>query len=223
MNFKIRIKNSLIFCLILLATLRSFSQDNQNKFQYALDKFEKLDGNSLLQGGILFTGSSSIEFWKNPEKDFNNNQILNRGVGGFQMSNLIENFDQIILKYHPKKVVVYCGDNDIKHDKSAEIVFGDFCTLYGMLKATLPEVKLYYISIKPSINRWPLVIEILKANTMINEFLNTKDNGTYVDVFSQMISKNGLPKEKLFIEDGVHMTPKGYRLWTKILKPYISE
>ena len=79
MNFKIRIKNSLIFCLILLATLRSFSQDNQNKFQYALDKFEKLDGNSLLQGGILFTGSSSIEFWKNPEKDFNNNQILNRG------------------------------------------------------------------------------------------------------------------------------------------------
>lgn len=223
MNFKINITNSLIFCLILLGSLSSFSQVNENKWQYALDKFKTLDGDNTLQGGILFTGSSSIEFWKNPKEDFNNNQILNRGIGGFQISNLIDNFDQIILKYHPKKIVIYCGDNDINDGKSAEIVFGDFCTLYGMLKATLPDVKLYYISIKPSINRWSLVVEMIKANTMINEFLNAKDNAKYVDVFSQMIGENGQPIEKLFIDDGLHMNSEGYRLWTKILKPHISE
>ncbi len=58
---------------------------------------------------------------------------------------------------------------------------------------------------------------------MINEFLNAKPNGYFVDVFSPMIGIEGKPEEKWFIEDGLHMTKKGYKLWTKILRPYIKE
>ncbi len=186
-------------------------------------QYRKSQGNLSLQEGILFTGSSSIRFWKDPAKDFNNPKILNRGFGGSQIIDLIENFDQVILKYHPKKIVIYSGDNDIKHGKSAKIVFGDFCTLYGMIKAKLPETEVYYISIKPSINRWSMIIEIKKTNTMINEFLNTKSNTFFVDIFSPMLGLDGKPRKKLFIEDGLHMTKEGYQLWTKILAQYISE
>ncbi len=214
-------KNILI--LFLFISFTAFSQEYQKIWQTEIDAFDKLNGVNPLQEGILFTGSSSIRMWKDPAKDFNNPKILNRGFGGSQIIDLIENFDQVILKYHPKKIVIYSGDNDIQEGKSAEIVFGDFCALYGMIKAKLPNTEVYYIAIKPSLNRWVKVLEMKKANTMINEFLNYKQNAFYVDVFSPMIGVSGKPEKKWFIEDGLHMTAEGYQLWTEILAPYIKD
>ncbi len=217
-----RIKKN-FFVFILFLVFNSFAQEYNHQWKSEINAFNSLNGDSPSQGGILFTGSSSIKFWKDPAKDFNNPQILNRGFGGSQIIDLIENFDQVILKYHPKKIVIYSGDNDVQSGKSAEIVFGDFCTLYGMIKAKLPDTKVYYIAIKPSLNRWDKVLEMKKANTMINEYLNTKSNGYFVDIFSPMIGTDGKPCKKWFIEDGLHMTEEGYQLWTKILTPYLKD
>lgn len=87
---------------ILFFFFSSFAQEPKNQWKKSMDAFEVLNGESPQQGGVLFTGSSSIRFWKNPAKDFNNPKILNRGFGGSQIIDLIENFDQIILQYHPK-------------------------------------------------------------------------------------------------------------------------
>jgi lysophospholipase L1-like esterase len=212
-----------IFILLFFISTTAFAQEYQKIWQSEIDAFDKLDGVNPLQDGILFTGSSSIRMWKDPAKDFNNPKILNRGFGGSQIIDLIENFDQVILKYHSQKIVIYSGDNDIQEGKSAEIVFGDFCVLYGMIKAKLPNAEVYYIAIKPSLNRWNKVIEMQKANTMINEYLNTKSNTAFVDIFSPMIDITGKPSDKWFMEDGLHMTDEGYLLWTKILEPYIEE
>lgn len=212
-----------ICILSFFIALNSFSQEYQNKWQTEIDAFDELDGDTPLQKGILFTGSSSIRLWKDLAKDFSNPNILNRGFGGSQIIDLIENFDQLILKYHPHKIVIYSGDNDVQEGKSAEIVFGDFCTLYGMIRAKLPNTTIYYIAIKPSLNRWDKVLEMKKANTMINEFLNQKQQGTFVDVFSPMISLNGKPYKKWFLDDGLHLNKVGYQLWTEILAPFLKE
>jgi len=213
----------IIFICILFIAFNLNAQDYDDKWATEINAFDTLNSDVPAQGGILFTGSSSIRFWKDPAKDFNNPTILNRGFGGSQIIDLIEKFDQVILKYHPKKIVIYSGDNDIQAGKSAEIVFGDFCTLLGMIKAKLPETKVYYIAIKPSLNRWAKVLEMKKANTMINEYLNTKPNGFFVDIFSPMICTDGKPCKKWFIKDGLHMNATGYQLWTKILTPYIKD
>jgi len=215
-------KSLILFCFVAFCTY-SFAQEINSPWEKELNTFDKLNGDSPQQYGILFTGSSSIRFWKNPVKDFNNTKILNRGFGGSQISDLIENFDRVILKYHPKKIVIYSGDNDIQDGKSAEVVFGDFCTLYGMIKGKLPNTEIYYIAIKPSLSRWSKVLEMKKANTMINEFLNTKPNAVFVDIFPPMIGLDGKPDKKWFIEDGLHLSDEGYQLWTKILAPFIKE
>ncbi len=217
------ISNSIKFILIFFIVQFNFSQEYQNRWSEEFAVFDTLNGETPAQLGILFTGSSSIRFWKDPVKDFNNDEILNRGFGGSQIIDLIENFDQIILKYHPKKIVIYSGDNDVDIGKSAEIVYGDFCTLYGMIKAKLPDAEIVYIAIKPSLARWDKVLEMSKTNTMINEFLNNQDKGYFVDIFSPMIGLDGKPTETLFIEDGLHMSEEGYQLWTEILMPYINK
>lgn len=220
MNF---LKNTLLLFLLCTAFgIQAQEQDSKTRWKKAMDAFEKQNQGNPLQNGILFTGSSSIRYWKTPAKDFGNPKILNRGFGGSEISDLIANFDQIILQYHPEKIVIYSGDNDVEAGKSAEVVFGDFCTLYGMIKATLPKTEVYFIAIKPSLARWDKVLEMKKANTLINEYLNTLENAAYVDVFSPMISPQGKPYKKWFVSDGLHMTQAGYDLWIEILAPFIK-
>ena len=92
-----------IFILSFFMVLNSFSQEYQNKWQNEIDAFDNLNGDTPLQEGILFTGSSSIRLWKDLAKDFNNPKILNRGFGGSEIIDLIENFDQVILNIIQKK------------------------------------------------------------------------------------------------------------------------
>lgn len=154
----------IVLFLFLVISMSTFAQEYKPIWQNEINAFELLNNENPPQNGILFTGSSSIKFWKEPAKDFNNPAIINRGFGGSQIIDLIENFDQVILKYHPETIVIYSGDNDIQEGKSAELVFGDFCTLYGMIKSKLPNARLLYIAIKPSLNRWNKVLEMQKAN-----------------------------------------------------------
>ena len=66
------------FILFLFISINSFAQEYQKIWQTEIDAFDKLNGDNPLQDGILFTGSSSIRFWKDPAKDFNNPKILIR-------------------------------------------------------------------------------------------------------------------------------------------------
>jgi lysophospholipase L1-like esterase len=36
-----------------------------------------------------------------------------------------------------------------------------------------------------------------------------------------MIDTHGTPREELFVEDGLHLSEKGYRVWSDALKPYL--
>ena len=42
-----------------------------------------------------------------------------------------------------------------------------------------------------------------------------KERGlTYVDIVGAMLRADGTPDPELFVKDGLHMTPKGYEIWT---------
>ena len=74
---------------------------------------------------IVFTGSSSIRFWEDLQERFPENQVLNAGFGGSQASDLLYHLNDLVLRYKPKKVFVYEGDNDIFSKKVLE----KFCKL----------------------------------------------------------------------------------------------
>jgi len=38
-----------------------------------------------------------------------------------------------------------------------------------------------------------------------------------------MIDTNGTPREELFVEDGLHLSEKGYRVCSDALMPYLSK
>ena len=192
------------------------------RWQAEFDNFDKQDAQDPPpKDAILFLGSSSIRFWKTSDA-FPDLKTINRGFGGSFVSDSVENFDRLATRYHPKTIVFYAGDNDIGSGKTADQVFDDYKALVALVKKDLPETRLIYISIKPSILRWNLIEEVRKANALIKEFSEHEDNVTFLDVDAPMLGDDGKPRPSLFIKDGLHLNDEGYALWNKLLRPLLD-
>lgn len=174
-----------------------------------------------VQGGVVFVGSSSIGLW-DLRKSFPGKDYVNHGFGGSQIVDSTYYFDELVAKHKPQLVVFYAGDNDIAGGKSPEQVFKDFQAFAKQFSEKLPDAKLVYVAIKPSIARWKLADKMHEANKLIAADCEENENFTYVDVWPVMLNDKGEPREDIFLEDGLHMNGKGYELWTELLKPHLK-
>ena len=126
---------------------------------------------------ILFTGSSSIRFWTDLTTYFPGKAILNRGFGGSQLSDVRYFADRIIVRYQPKQIVLYAGENDIATGKqTARQTYARFVDLFRYVRRKLPKSTFTYIAIKPSPSRRQFWLATDDANRLISRFLAKKAN-----------------------------------------------
>lgn len=166
------------------------------------------------KGGVLFLGSSSIRLWKLDES-FPGKDYLNRGFGGSEISDSMRLLGTLVFPHEPKTIVFYAGDNDLGKGKSPERVAEDFRLLSERVAERLPETRMLYIAVKPSLKRWALIEKVRAANEAIAKYCAETPHRTFVDIAPAMLGEDGLPRKELFVDDGLHMTPAGYEVWTK--------
>ena len=194
------------------------------RFQNEIDNFIQQDKeNNFPKNGIMMTGSSSIRMWKSMKEDFPKIPVLNRGFGGATIPEVLHFAGKYIFQHEPQIIVFYCGENDIAEGASPETVFASFKTFVKIIETRLPETKLVYISMKPSIARWNLWPEYQAGEKLIKEFVNKNPKIKYMDASISMLEKNGEVKKDIFVEDGLHMNAKGYEGWTNQLKPILEK
>lgn len=198
----------------------------QPPFWNEIAEFKKQD--SLQRppsGAILFVGSSSFRKWTNLQSYFPGYQVINRGFGGSSFTDVIRYAGDIIYPYHPRQVVIYCGDNDLAASDSVTptIVFNRFVRLYDLIRTHLKTVDIVYVSIKPSPSREKLMPRMEEVNDMIRDFMAKYSHASFVDVYHSMLTAQGKPMDDLFISDKLHMNEKGYKIWQQILLPYLDK
>lgn len=215
------IKKSIFIAFLFI----SFQLAGQKKpFWNEIQAYKTQDSISPAKDGmVLFVGSSSFRLWKSVQDDFHNPNILNRAFGGATLSDMITYKQDVVLKYHPKKIFIYCGENDIASSESVtpEMVLERFKTLYNSIRAQFPHTPIIYVSIKPSILRWAMKDRMMTTNTLIQSYLNNQKNTTFVNIWDKMLDK-GEPIKDLFIEDHLHMNSKGYAIWVKELNQLVN-
>jgi lysophospholipase L1-like esterase len=189
-----------------------------------ISAFEKADqANPPKPGIIVFTGSSSIRFWKTLADDMKPLEVINRGFGGSTIAQVNHYASRIVLPYRPRAVVLYAGDNDLSwpSSKSPEQVFEDFQQFVEIIHSQLPETWIYYVSIKPTILRRRNWAKMQKTNQLIVDYIRTQPRTQFIDVSAAMLDGHGQPRAELFRWDGLHMSAKGYAIWTSIIKPVL--
>lgn len=173
---------------------------------------------------IVFIGSSSIEFWKTLPADFAGHRVLNLGEAGTTYSHLVANVGEWAARYPAQRYVTYSGDNGIAWMRSPETVARQFREVASSLKASIPGVRVFVISIKPNVipTRRVRIGAVRKANGMIASEAAALGGFTFVDTHSAMLGPNGRPRGEWFTIDGIHLNEKGYRLWRDILLPELD-
>ena len=116
--------------------------DNPRNVDYA---FEAADAKQMPpRDAVLYVGSSSIRMWKTLEKDFPNLTVIKRGFGGSTIRESIRYADRIVIPYHPKRIVLYAGDNDVAQGMTAQQVFADYKEFVATVRQKLPVVRIDY-------------------------------------------------------------------------------
>ncbi|QDU90043.1 GDSL-like Lipase/Acylhydrolase [Pirellulimonas nuda] len=174
------------------------------------------------QRGIVFVGSSSVRLWP-VATSFPDRRVVNHGFGGSQICDSNHFFDRLVAPLKPHTVVFYAGDNDIAAGKSPAQVHSDFQAFVAKLHEALPETRLVYVAIKPSLARWKLADTIREANGLIREDAEGDELVSYLDVWPPMLGADGTPRKELFREDGLHLNDEGYRVWTKLLRQSLAD
>lgn len=222
-------KVSLVAVIVCLGPVSLLVADDSEKespfarWESAIRKFEEQDKTDPPpENAILFVGSSSIRLWK-LDKSFPDLRTINRGFGGSQIVDSTHFADRIILKHKPRVVVLYAGDNDIARGKSAETVTTDFLQFVKTIHGTLPDSRIVFIAIKPSIKRWNLVETVREANTAIQEICEKNKALAFADIDTPMIGDDGRPRESLFAKDGLHLNDEGYQVWSRVVLPLLFE
>ncbi len=170
---------------------------------------------------IVFTGSSSVRIWNDLQERFPNHQIVNSGFGGSQASDLLRYSKELILRFKPKKVFIYEGDNDIANGKSAKEILTDISAIIAQIRAQNATTEIILIGAKPSIARWNLKKNYKRLNRKFRKLSRRDVDMNYADVWKPMLHRRKV-KEDIFIEDGLHMNAKGYEIWYRALKPYVK-
>lgn len=170
---------------------------------------------------VVFTGSSSVRMWETLAADFPDVVVLNRGFGGSQVRDAVWYADEVALRYKPRQIVLYAGDNDIAEGRSAAQVLADTEAFVARIRHTQPGTPIALLGIKPSPSRANLLDVQRDANNTLRAWAATQRNVAYIDVFTPMLDAEGVPREDLFIADRLHMNAAGYALWKDIIGPFL--
>ncbi|WP_336732190.1 GDSL-type esterase/lipase family protein [Chryseobacterium sp. VD8] len=214
-----------IFSAFLMLTFALFFAQEKPMFWQDIQNFKKLNlENPPAKNAILLVGSSSFTKWTDVANYFPDKTIINRGFGGSRLTDLNDYADDLLNPYQPKQIIIYCGENDFAdNDKlKADVVVERFKAFYKKIRTKFPKIEVDYISIKYSPSREKLWPQMKEANKKIADFMKKQPNSAFIDITKVMQDANGNVRKDLFVEDMLHMTPEGYRLWTSVMNSYMK-
>lgn len=168
---------------------------------------------------ILLLGHSLIEFF-DWQKRFPEHRAANLGVAGETVEGLLSRIDRITKEYDSADLIfVMTGLNNMAIEDSGFL--GSYRNIVEKLKAAYPSARIFINSILPvifefiskeSIREVNLSLEKLAADTGV-EFLN---------IHALFVDAKGMPVKEYLEDDGVHLSEKGYAVWSDALDEIIE-
>jgi lysophospholipase L1-like esterase len=210
----------------LIVTLFSAQLVFAQPFANEIAAFRKQDSIAMPpKKAILLVGSSSFRLWDNWQDYFPGRKMINRGFGGSSLPDVIRYADDVIFKYRPKQIIIYCGENDFAASDTVSVptVVDRFKTLFAMIRTKYKRVPVAFVSMKPSPSRQKFLTKYVAANAAIKDFLAAQKRTAYIDVYTPMLQPDGNVMTDIFKADNLHMNAKGYAIWKQVMEPYLLQ
>ena len=209
--------------LLLLFFLSAYAQEIDTthfskKYYHRKSVYEQMSNH---KGEIIFLGNSITEqgTWR---ELFQNNHIINRGIGGDTSDGILYRLDEVTAS-QPDKIFLLIGTNDLRAEKTPKYIIQRIYQITKKIRKDSPDTKLYLQSVLPTYNRPERSISSIKAINKGIQKLADNRNVFFIDLFSHFA--NPRDKEQLYVEfslDGLHLNVKGYLKWKGLIKEYVN-
>jgi lysophospholipase L1-like esterase len=151
--------------------------------------------------------------------------VVNRGVNGALLADLAAFAPQLVAAAQPSLIVVSAGTNDIGAGATADDVLAAFRKLVANVRGVLPDVKIAFLSITPSIRRWDQFDRQQQANAAIRALIESGAGGSgldFIDVNAAFLGPDGKPAPECFVDDQQHPSTIGNGRRAAILGPRLE-
>ena len=211
----------ILFSISGLLNLRA--QDYKTVALNFAEEVAKFEALTVQEGPVVvFTGSSSVRLYKNVAALSNQVEILNTGFGGSTAFGLLTYLEETVLRFKPKQVFIYEGDNDIAAGRTNATIIAHLNSIFQRIWRELPETEIVFIAAKPSPLRWDKHQQYEALNAAIERMAKRDKRLNYADVYSAMLDGDTV-REDIFIQDRLHMNEKGYALWDEVIRPMLLQ
>jgi hypothetical protein len=217
----------LLLILISCSPLRKYENLQEVKdWNNDIEKFEALDKSETYPANsIIFAGSSSIRLWSTIANDMAPYKVIQRGYGGAKLSDLAVYAERIFAPHACSAIVIFVA-NDIsgsEQDKEPEEVAALFRSLLKTIRRSHPSTPVFWIAVTPTPSRWKVWPEIKDANSLIENICINNRNTFFIRTDYAFLNEKGLPVTDYFVSDNLHLSEKGYKVWTEIIKGELNK
>jgi phosphoserine phosphatase/lysophospholipase L1-like esterase len=196
------------------------------KWDDEIAAYEKLDRESPVEpGGIVLLGSSNIRMWNTLADDFPGMNVVNRGVGGCRLVELVEFAPRLVAAAKPRVIVVGAGTNDVNAGTSTTDIRAAFEQLVDTLRRDHPDATIAFLAISPTVKRWEQLDRQVEANAAIKAFIDTRGESklVYLDANSAFLGPEGNPAPECFLDDMQHPSTIGNARRAELMRPMLKD
>jgi len=213
----------LVLGLAAAAGAQQAPVDLAARFAQRVTAYEEADQASAPpSGAILLAGDSQFDRWKTFQEDLSGFTVVNRGIDSFTTADEIQYVDRLIVRYKPRMVVLHIGGNDIHRGRTPEQLLADTQTLVAKIRAGLPGVPIAWSSITPGPGRWDEADRRKAANALVKAWAATQKDVAFIDLWDAMLTKDGQPREDIWVADRVHPNHEGYLIRARLTRPVLG-
>lgn len=215
-------KSIFLFLIFIIGFNSGFAQ--QHPFEEEVRRLSyRLDSLGWNPGATVVTGSSTIKMWRSLPEIRPEEAVLNTGFGGSKAADLERYLFPLVLKFDPKRVFIYEGDNDIWAGVEPEEILASLDRIVTRIQLAAPNTKIYLIGAKPSPSRWAKKDLYLFFNQRLEKYSQRKEGVSFIDTWGSLTDSEGNARPELYIQDHLHLNAKGYLVWNQLFAPFFTQ
>lgn len=173
-----------------------------------------------MRNTLLFIGDSLTEYFDWQQR-FPNYSVKNLGRSGETVQELLERVPRVSHRIHdPKRIFIMSGINNVARGEF-EIIEA-YQSVLSELRVYFPKARLVVQGLLPILLQESVNAQVVNINAQLKE-LAERIQADYLDVFSSFVDRQGSPIPKLLLEDGVHLSSRGYEVWSAAVERYLKK
>ena len=134
------------------------------------------------------------------------------------MNDVLFHLDQVALKYRPRAIVIYEGDNDTAYGIPKDEILSGLKEIITRVHEALPETRIYVMAVKPSTLRVDVWNDAQQVNAAYQEVAKSDPLVFFIDSASPFLREDGKVMTDIFVRDGLHLNVTGNLIWGSIIR-----